>query len=295
MTQSVDTVGPVILDGPGECAKSRIRKRAWCLTIFDDELQYPDNATYNLICKDTTKDGKIHYHQYLYFKNAISFNTVKKMYPTAHIQGEISQGAYIQYIKGNANGRKEVIFEDGNAPCKHRFPSIRQVEQMTQDERKDLPAQYFNIVDKINKLEANDIKVSDIYKPNIKVIWIFGPSGVGKTKRALDEVGPDAVVNMVKFDGSFWHGIGTAKIAIYDDFRDSHMKPSEFINFIDYNIHPLNIKGGSVMNKYETIYITSIQDPYWIYQGMRELEEPRKQWMRRMQIIELKADDDDDE
>lgn len=283
MTQSVDTVGSVTFNDPPK----RVRSRAWCITNFNDEIQHPDNAVYDVMCSDTTKEGRLHYHQYLYFKNAISFNTIKKMYPTAMIQKEISQGSYIEYIKGNSNGRKEVVYESGTMPSKHKFPTIREVKEMTREERDDIPVQYFNIVKQINESEENDIRVSDIYKANIKVYWIYGPSGVGKTRRALEEVGPDAVINMVKFDGSFWHGIGTAKIAIYDDFRDSHMKPSEFINFIDYNIHPLNVKGGTKMNRYETIYITSIQDPEWIYQGMREYEEPRRQWMRRIIVIDM--------
>lgn len=84
----------------------KLRKRAWCITNFDDEVWHPENAIYDLMCDDTTKDGKHHFHQYLYFKNAIAFSTIKKNYPTAHIECEIEQGAYINYIKDNKNGRK---------------------------------------------------------------------------------------------------------------------------------------------------------------------------------------------
>ena len=55
--------------------------------------------------------------------------------------------------------------------------------------------------------------------------------------------------------------VGDSPIALYDDFRDSHMKPSEFINFIDYNVHGLNIKNGEIQNNYKYIIITSVQDP----------------------------------
>lgn len=64
---------------------------------------------------------------------------------------------------------------------------------------------------------------------------------------------------MVKFENGFWNGIGNSKCCIYDDFRDSHMKPSEFINFIDYNKHQLNVKGSYKLNNYEFIIITSVQ------------------------------------
>ena len=43
------------------------------------------------------------------------------------------------------------------------------------------------------------------------------------------------------------------------------MKASEFINFIDYNAHDMNIKGSHVRNKFECIFITSTQNPEQIY------------------------------
>lgn len=90
----------------------------------------------------------------------------------------------------------------------------------------------------------------------------------------------------VKHIGDFWQGIvdGTGA-CVYDDWRDSHLKASEFINFIDYRIHNLNIKGGNVKNKYNIIIISTVQDPNQIYSSLEG--EPRKQWLRRMNIIDM--------
>lgn len=91
----------------------------------------------------------------------------------------------------------------------------------------------------------------------------------------------------IKFNGQFWMGVadGTG-CALYDDFRDNHMKPAEFINFIDYNVHNLNIKGSQIKNRYRTIIITSVQilDQCWAtaYAG-----EPAKQWLRRCKVIDM--------
>lgn len=300
-TVNGDTVVPVILQPAPVSKKSKhgehnIRKRAWCITNFNDELWHPDNASYDLVCDDTTKDGKHHFHQYLYFKNAIALSTIKKHYPTAHIECEIEQGAYINYIKDNKNGRKVIVYEEGTVPCKHKFPTIAETKQMSVEERNELPVQYFNIVKQLNAAEANDIDIDNWHK-DVKVYWIVGASGAGKTERAkqivrenIDKYGRK--VNIVKFDGNFWSGVGTANIAIYDDFRDSHMKPSEFINFIDYNVQNLNVKGSNMKNNYSLIIITSVQHPRFIYTKMCD-DEPRKQWLRRMEIIEIKNNDID--
>jgi hypothetical protein len=108
----------------------------------------------------------------------------------------------------------------------------------------------------------------------------------------MEELG-EISFNLIKHQSFFWLGIGNSKIALYDDFRDSHMLPSEFINLIDYNIHNMNIKNGYVKNKYEYIVITSVQSPEDLYALMTEKnQEPRKQWLRRLKIINLTDIDD---
>ena len=165
---------------------------------------------------------------------------------------------------------------------KTRFKTIDEVKNMKREERGRLPLQYYNIVEKINQEEDNILKASEQYK-QVTVIYYWGKSGVGKTKTALQYIRDycgDKYCE-VKYSNKFWIGVNTkVDVALYDDFRDSHMTPSEFINFIDYNIHNLNIKGGYVKNKFRHIFITSIQNPEEIYKNCPE--EYREQWLRRM-------------
>ena len=81
-------------------------------------------------------------------------------------------------------------------------------------------------------------------------------------------------------------------MAIYDDFRDSHMKASEFIQFIDYNTHTLNVKGGYQHNKFNLIIITSVQRLTDIYQNCQG--EPRTQWLRRIELINMYPEESQD-
>lgn len=156
---------------------------------------------------------------------------------------------------------------------------------MSKEERENLPLQYAKIVEKINNEEAKKIKVSEYFKER-EVYWLYGPSGLGKTKRAVEILKENGIeeFNEVKYDGTFWHGVSEeCSACLYDDFRDTHMKPTELINFIDYNTHIMNVKGGSVRNKYKLIIITSIQDPEKIY--MNTPEEYKRQWLRRIKEI----------
>ena len=129
----------------------------------------------------------------------------------------------------------------------------------------------------------------DAYCPDIEVYYVWGECNAGKTKWVYDHLTDEERFDRIKCKGDFWHGVSLNKsirIAWYDEFRDSHMHPSEFINLIDYYRNNINIKGSSLLNHYDKIFITSVQDPELIYPNMKD-EEPRRQWLKRMKIIHL--------
>ena len=139
------------------------------------------------------------------------------------------------------------------------------------------------------RIHENDEISLDEFHKDIIVYYIYGPSGIGKTQKAIElirHVHGYTKFSNVKYENGFWLGTGSNRdIALYDDFRDSHMKASEFINFIDYNVHTMNMKGGGCKNNYKVIIITSVQNPKYIYANLSD--EPRAQWMRRIQLIDL--------
>lgn len=226
--------------------------------------------------------GHKHIHFYVQFKEAIKI-PVKKLLG-AHVEkcrGSAQEN--IEYIRKTKQPEKagEIIFEKGEPKLKGG-KTIKEVKEMPREERENLPLVYYNIVNKINQQEMATLKGNEMHK-DMKVFWYYGPSGLGKTKKAYEQIG-DRKFNEVKFDGNFWHGVNDeTTIALYDDFRSSDMKPRELINFIDYNKHIMNVKGGSHRNNYTEIYITSIESPEEIYQNVQG--EPRKQWLRRITEI----------
>lgn len=235
--------------------------------------------------------GHKHIHFYCQYNKVVEI--YKKKIPEVRVdkcRGSAQQN--IDYIRKTKEPEKagEIIFEKGTP--KHKGgPTIAELKEMPKEEREQLPGCYFNIVNKINADEAKDIPIDEMHK-DVKVYYIWGPSGIGKTERAkkmFKEAG-FTTINHVKFDGNFWAGTKEQKGAcLYDDFRDSHMKPSEFINFIDYNIQLMNVKGGGHKNLYTFIIITSVQDPEEIYKNVEG--EPRRQWLRRFtEIIHMQED-----
>lgn len=264
-------------------AKNTKSSKAFLLTLNEYEklgevLEYLRrlNPNYLLAAKEEAPStGHIHAHIYIQFPNARRLS-IKKLLG-CHVdkcRGSPQQNE--AYVKKDG----EIITEEGEIK-KKGGKTIEDVKKMAPEDREKLPIQLYNIVQKITEKESADLTPSESYKEVI-VHWYWGESGAGKTRKAMKEIG-DRKYNMLKFENGFWHGIGSAEIGLYDDWRDTHMKPTELINFIDYYIHPMNIKGGSVKNKYKEIFITSIQDPEKIYSNMPE--EYKRQWIRRIKEI----------
>lgn len=281
--------------------KIGFKHKNWIMTLnektlkhYDDILNYltgRQSLNYLLVVEHLNSENK-HYHVLAQFKNTTSLS-LKKLHG-AHVEpvkGTIKQ-AY-EYLmchddKHIKQGIKAEIINEFGEMSLVGGSKIKDCLMMTDEELNDLPLHMYNIVKQIKIDKENELDIDEIYKVNLEVVYICGPSGIGKSKSAFEIIKQKGYrkFNMVKYENGFWNGVSkNAIVAVYDDFRDSHMKASEFINFIDYNKHILNIKGGQVLNNYKLIIITSIQTPDEIYKKMDD--EPRNQWLRRMKIINL--------
>uniref|UniRef100_A0AAU8H7R7 ATP-dependent helicase Rep n=1 Tax=CRESS DNA virus TaxID=3138951 RepID=A0AAU8H7R7_9VIRU len=285
--------------GPGNtkavpCARAVPKGRAWLLTLNEVDryeellagLQSYKTMDYLISCKEQAPStGHEHIHVYMHFRAPIRLSLKKTA--GAHVErcnGSPQQN--IAYIE-----KEGVILDElGERPRQ----GTRNVKDLLDIEKaEDLEDWHeYNTWLKL-KQRPKKVLVKEWHK-EVEVVYITGPSGVGKSlgaKQLLEERGVEEMEE-VKYEGGFWHGVvdGTGA-AVYDDFRSSHLSASEFINFIDYNAHSLNVKGGSVRNRYNLIIITSIQRPEELYRNMPE--EARTQWMRRIRVVNLYPDNGD--
>lgn len=268
-------------------AKKCKKARAFQLTINDvdvagDVFTYLRGLqnNYLIACREKAPTtGHEHIHVYVQFPtpHALSLKKVGG----AHI--EVCRGSpeqNIAYIKKEG----DVIVEEGT-PRLCYVPSIKEAKAMNSDVLQGLGLNFYNVFQKIDAEKKKAINPADYYK-KVEVYWIWGESGAGKTSYVVNDMLKKGIekFNEVKMVGEFWHGVQEdCEVALYDDWRDNHMKPTELINFIDYNKHIMNVKGGSVRNNYKTIYITSLQSPEQIYTKVPE--ETQKQWLRRIKEI----------
>lgn len=261
---------------------------AWTLFNFEEEwdalYKYfkSKRAMRYLICGKEVcpKTGREHYQGYVYYSRDVYFP--KSKIGTLHIEpARYNADINERYCKKGKN----IIVEEGEKPHPGKRMGAKEIIEL-----------------KPNEIIENDpynakrlLEVKEMLTPlnalnwtkNIKVYYLWGNSGIGKSnwvQNKLFELDIDNI-DTIDFSNGFWQGItGLNEVAVYDEFRHETMQPKDFIKLIDYRRQRLNIKGGSKLNNYTMIFITSTENPEYFMQWHYE---DKKQWMRRMEVIHL--------
>ena len=245
-----------------EISKIQYRARAYFITFWTKNYpkELPDKAQYLITCEDETEDHQFHGHAFIYYPNKVAASRIKKLFGNdCHFQKIFNNSGCIDYVKGILGDERKVkhdIHEFGNPPMdagiKRTVKELAEVEDPS-----DLDWKQYNTWKKIknDKIQFDSTHFTlESWKKPVEVYYIQGESGIGKTEKAKEiikeHIKEGEYFNVVKREGDFWSGTSNdCRIAVYDDFRDSHMSASEFINFIDYNKHNMNVKGGAQINK----------------------------------------------
>lgn len=276
---------------PSAKPKNSLKNRKFLLTLNQPEkyeklkeyLTSRKSFIYFIAGKEKAPTtGHDHIHIFVAYSNAIAIKKTMTEGANVQVRNDKPGEAGIAYVKKDCN----VIEEIGEYSTVRFSKTVGDLCQI--QDPKALDYKMFNTWIKARQWNQSMSK-SELYKPGVKIFYIWGESGVGKTKYVWDQLKEEDRVDRVKFINGFWTGVSydpTITIAWYDDFRSTDMRPSEFVNFIDYYSNNMNVKGGHVLNRYQTIFITSIFNPKNIYQASYS-EEDRQQWLRRMEIIHV--------
>lgn len=116
------------------------------------------------------------------------------------------------------------------------------------------------------------------------VVWLWGPTGGGKTRKAHDMAEADGGDVYVKHGDSKWFdGYDAHEIVIFDDLREDTFKFNYLLNLLDRFPVRVECKGSSRQFKPRLIIITCPDSPI---NFLSTSHEDRTQLLRRLDVVE---------
>lgn len=243
------------------------RARGWCFTSFEsDTPSLPKSAQYLVaqheICPETQR---MHWQGFVYFRNPQRFNTLKKLFPQAHIEqmkGSIDQA--IAYCQKTDTSIKGTQIEIGERPEQGRRSDIHDVldamrdGQSLQDVMLDYPevcSKYLRYIKEVQLL----MNRPSVYMPR-RCLLISGPPGCGKTGIVHDGFGYDQVYTW-NWSQKWFDGYSQQRCILLDEFCHHSVDPNFLKQLCDGYPITRETKGGHVRITSDCIVLCTNEYP----------------------------------
>jgi len=227
-------------------------------------------------------NGFLHWQLVVYFGKPVRLAAIKKIFgDTGHWEPTRSAAAD-DYVWKDDTAIANTRFELGERPLKRNsskdWDSIKTAAQSGRLD--DIPSDVYVRSYQSLKRIACDHMVPISIEREIHVYW--GPTGVGKSRRAWELAGLDAYPKDPR--SKFWDGYRNHEHVVIDEFRGG-IDISHVLRWFDRYPVIVEVKGSSVPLCAKKIFITSNLDPRQWYADI----DPATQeaLLRRLQITHI--------
>ena len=249
------------------------------------------------------KEKTLHTHVYPFFSSRVRCSTINKHFEGAHIdivKGLPSQViAYLQK-QGKHSDKSETTIEGtfeeyGKRPkdTKGKRNDMAElydmiIEGFTNSEILAKNQDYILNIDKLDKLRMTILsdKYRDTFRTDLKVIYISGPTNVGKSWGIYQAHPPRDVYRVTDYQHPF-DGYSLEPVLVFEEFR-SCLPLKEMLEYLD--IYPVELR-ARYCNKvaaYTTVYIISNWELERQYQDLQKTDsESWKAFLRRISEVRV--------
>lgn len=254
----------------------------WCFTWNNFDENYKtilrnSNCIYLVFGIEVGESGTEHLQGYIEFESNKRLAFLKKIHSAIHWEKRI----------GTASQAAEYCKKDG------RYEEFGEISKPSQGARKDIDkvrdlvssgAGMKDIVTQVSSYQAirygetllKYVEIKRTWKPEVK--WFHGPTGAGKTKRAMEEAKNPYVSGR---NLKWWEGYDAHEDVIIDDFRKDFCTFHELLRILDRYEYRIEVKGSSRQLLAKRIWITSCYMPEDVY----DTREDVAQLLRRIDFI----------
>lgn len=271
-----------------------MRSRNWCFTLNNytkEEYEYIKCVvcTYLVVGEEVGESGTPHLQGYIEFENARAMSGVKKVLANDRVHLEPRRGSSRQasdYCK-----KEGKVFEKGEITQQGSRSDLGELKQAVLD---GLPyntmlVDYFDLFCRYkNGIEAlyDRMNLTKKRTEMTKGIWMYGPTGVGKSHRAFEMAGDDVYV--WTDDNGWWDGYYGQKTVIINDFRGA-IKFNELLQLVDKWQYSVRRRGKAPMPfTSEVVIVTSSLHPSSVYCNVLSHSDSINQLLRRFEVIQIK-------
>lgn len=251
--------------------------RYYCFTInnysatdIEQLMAFCDDTTYLTYgFEKGTQESTKHIQGYVELPRPQRFSYIKKRLPRAHL--EIRHGSRTQardYChKEDPKPFEYGIWKPDKQGMRNDLVAVKRKidegvsEEVIADEHFNTWCRNYRAFERYRNLK-NKKRCTEK-----KVIWIYGPTGTGKSKKAMD-LAPDAYWKPP--ETKWFDGYAGESTVILDDFRPSWFSFSYLLRLLDRYPMSVENKGGSVPWVPTTIIVTCPSHPDELYNFVTE-------------------------
>lgn len=256
------------------------------------------------VCMADEEGSLFHTHVFVVFASRVRFSMLKRYFSEAHIEkckGSVSENiAYVQksgkWELDESKQEKKIqnSFEEyGSRPpdSKGKRGDMSELYQMVLDNMTNaeilaVNQDYILQIDKIDKVRTTILseRFKETVRIDLKVTYVYGATGTGKTRGVLEENGYANVYRITDYLHPF-DGYNCQSVIAFDEFRSS-LRLKEMLMYCD--IYPIELP-SRYANKfacYGKVYIISnwkLEKQY--SEAQREDKESWEAFLRRIHKV----------